>query len=129
RLLRPAQSRRRPTPPGAQSTRQPARRHPPRLPPTPDALRRRHGLGTPPKNRQDRSGLTRCSPGVSNLTTRAAESHTLISTSRRDAASGDGRLIQVELVEGLVYGEPGRFHPGTGVGFVAGGDFEVDEDP
>ena len=34
----------------------------------------------------------------------------------------DGRFVQVEIVEGLLDGEAGCFHPVAGVGFVPGGD-------
>ena len=49
RFLRPTPHRRRPSPPSAPSPRQPPRRHPARLPTSPNSLRRIQSLGTPPK--------------------------------------------------------------------------------
>ena len=49
RFLRPTPHRRRPSPPSAPSPRQPPRRHPARLPTSPNPLRRTQSLGTPPK--------------------------------------------------------------------------------
>jgi hypothetical protein len=41
---------------------------------------------------------------------------------------GDGGLVEVELVEGLVDGEPCCGPAGAAVRVVAGGDLEIDED-
>jgi hypothetical protein len=74
RLLRPTPSRRRPPPSSSAGPRQPSRRHPPRLPRTPQSLRRERCLG-PPKRESSLRRLTRCAPGVSNHTHTPAPRH------------------------------------------------------
>ena len=53
-VLRPTASSRRSPPPSPTSSRQPTRRHPPRLPQTPNPLQRTNRLGTPNHHRPSR---------------------------------------------------------------------------
>src|SRR6476620_1092182 len=66
RLLRPTSRGRRHPPPSPACTRQPTRRDPPRLPPPPHRLQRRHRLGTPPNHSRRPSRLTIYEPGLSS---------------------------------------------------------------